>query len=192
MKIRVGLIAGIVALNCIVVNAQDSRQIKQTYRKQENVYLIGSRLWMTPTYSKNGQVCLMRVYPRAISGNSNYLDPYLDISETLSFINRLFPVNTRGRRGDDFGISNIGGGVIWTNFYFEKVQFVFISTFDRTNLSERAAKSEPVDFGPVDEAAAAEWRRKEDAKSDDQLIQEHTFQVRVLEIYWPDRKCVKF
>ena len=134
---------------------------------------------------------MMRVYPRTISKNANYLDPHLDIDEALSFLNLLFPVNTRGRRADGFGLSDLGGGVIWTRFDYDNVRFVFISSFDRTNLSMWKDKVEQVDFGPVDEAAFAEYQRKEQMKSDDQLIREHAFNVRVLEIYWSNRKCTK-
>ena len=191
MKIRITLITAVVALSCIFVNGQNLQEVERTYRKQADVYLVGQRLWMTPSYSEDGQVCMMRVYPKTISKNDNYLDPNLDIDEALSFINLLFPVSTRGRRADGFGLSDLGGGVIWTRFDYDNVRLVFISTFDRTNLSTLKDKVEQVDFGPVDEAAIAEYQRKEQMKSDDQLIREHAFNVRVLEIYWPNRKCTK-
>lgn len=191
MKIRLTLIAAILPMICFLVKAQTSKEIERTYRKQPDVYLVSEGLWMTPSYSANGQVCMMRVYPRTISKNTNYLGPYLDINETLNFINTLFPVNTRGRRESGFGMSDLGGGVIWTSFNYDNVQFVFISTFDKTNLVEKVAKGEQMDLGPVDEAAIAELQKKEDAKSDDQLMREHAFNERLLEIYWPNRKCAK-
>jgi hypothetical protein len=191
MKIRITPIAAVVVLSCILVNAQNSREIERTYRKQPDIYLVSETLWMTPSYSENGQVCMMRVYPRAISKNASYLGPYLDINSALNFINRLFPVETRGRRESGFGMSDLGGGVIWTSFNYDNVQFVFISTYDQTKLVEQMAKSEPVDLGPIDEAAIAESQKREDAKSDDQLMREHALNERVLEIYWPNRKCAK-
>ena len=191
MKLRLTLIAAILPMICILVKAQTSKEIERTYRKQPDVYLVSEKLWMTPSYSENGQVCMMRVYPRAVSKRTNYLGPYLDINETLNFINTLFPVNTRGRRQSGFGMSDIGGGVIWTSFNYDNVQFVFVSSFDKTNLVEKMAKGEQMDLGPVDEAAIAEAQKKEDAKSDDQLMREHALNERVLEIYWPDRKCAK-
>ena len=191
MKLRLTLIAAILPMICILADAQTSKEIERTYRKQTDIYLVNQFLWMTPSYSENGQVCMMRVYPRAISKNTNYLDPYLDINETLSFINTLFPVNARGRRESGFGMSDIGGGVIWTSFNYDNVQFVFVSSFDKTNLVANMAKGEQMDFGSVDEAAIAEAQRKEAAKSDDQLMREHALNSRVLEIYWPNRKCAK-
>jgi hypothetical protein len=57
MNIRITLIVAIVVLNCGLVNAQDSKEIERTYRKQTDVYIVNQRLWMTPSYGENGQVC---------------------------------------------------------------------------------------------------------------------------------------
>jgi len=190
MKIRITLIIALVALSCVAVNAQDSQEIERTYRKQADVYLIGEALWMTPSFSENGQVCMMRVYPRAISENTNFLDPYLNASAVLTFINASFPLNTRGRRRDGFGMSDSGGGVVWTHFGYDYVRFVFVSSIGQPDLSKLDKSTIGLDF-PVDEAGVAESRKREEAKSDDQIIRERIFHARVLEIYWPNRKCAK-
>jgi hypothetical protein len=148
---------------------------------------------MTPSYDRDGQVCMMRVYPKVVSRNIDYPGAELDINEALKFLNGLFPVNTRGRRRDGFGLSDLGGGIIWTKFEYEHVHFVFISTFSLTKKADGTIDmGEPVDLDlPIDEAAVAEYQRKEAMKSDDQLIREHAFNTKILEIYWPDRKCAK-
>lgn len=195
MKIRFALIMGLVALSSVAVNAQDAKEIERTYRKQENVYQVDEELWMTPSYSEDGQVCMMRIVPRTISHNTNYLDRYVNVDAALKFLTRTFPINMRGPRKGAFGMSDIGGGVIWTKFEFENVQFVFVSSYDKSKMDFSKAKSEisgiGLDFPIADEAAMAEAERKEDMKSDDQIIKEHVFNPQVLEILWSNRKCPK-
>ena len=188
---RIALITIILALSCTCVVAQDSREIETKYGERANVYSVSERLWMTPSYDSQGQLCMMRVYPRVVSHDTNYLDPNLDVNEALKFINELFPVNTRGRRRDGFGLSDLGGGIVWTRFEYEHVHFVFISSF-RLALpkQETAGNKVRLDF-PIDEAALVELRRKKEMKSDDELIREHTTSPKILEIYWPNRSCVK-
>lgn len=194
MKIRIPLIMVLVTLSSVAVNGQDAKEIERTYRKQEAIYQVGEQLWMTPLYSEDGQVCMMRIVPRTISHDTNYLDRYVDLEAILNFLNRTFPVNMRGPRKGAFGMSDVGGGVIWTKFEFENVQFVFISTYDKSKVDWSKLKADSsvvLDFPVLDEAAMAEAKRKEDMKSDDQLIKEHVFDPQVLEIYWTNRKCPK-
>ena len=189
MKTRITLITAIVLLNCISLAAQDQRDLEPTYGKQANVYTVSEHLWMSPSYDDAGQVCMMRLYARRVSETTNYLDTRLNLDEALKFINELFPVNTRGRRSDGFGLSDIGGGAILTRFDYEHVSFVFVSSFRLTKLPDKLGDSVDLDF-PIDEAAIAAARRREEMKSDDQLMREHVFNAQVLEIYWKNRKCV--
>ena len=191
MKIRVVLFTVIVAFGCVPTDGQDRRDIESKYGKRADVYSVNERLWMTPSYDRDGQVCLMRVYPKTVSRNVNYPGADLDINEVLKFTNELFPVNTRGRRDSGFGLSDLGGGIVWTRFNYEHVHFVFISTFTLTKKADGTIDmGDPVDLDwPIDEAAVEEYKRKEEKKSDDELIREHAFNSKILEIYWPERKC---
>ena len=189
--IRSALLTALFTLSFISVHAQDSRDIQQMHGKRENVYSVSEKLWMTPSYDKDGQVCLMRLYPKLVSETTNYLDAKLNIDEALKFINQSFPVNTRGRRSDGFGMSDLGGQVIWTRFEYEHVRFVFISTFRLTKMPEDLGESVLLDFPANDEAADEEYRRKEQMKTDDQLMRERTANPQVVEIYWPNRKCLE-
>ena len=191
MKFRIAIVASVLMLGCTGGYAQSSYDIEARYGKGGDVYSVSERLWMTPTYDSQGQVCRMRVYPKTVSQNVNYLDSNLDINESLTFINELFPVSTRGRRSKGFGLSDLGGGIAWTRFNYEHVHFVFISSFRFTKLPELEAENSVILDLPEDEAAVAQYRSQQEMKSDDQLIREHVHNARILEIVWPKRKCVK-
>ncbi len=188
--IRSALLTVVFSLSFISVHAQDSREIQQKYGRRENVYSVSEKLWMTPSYDKDGQVCSMRLFPKLVSETTNYLDAKLNIDEALKFINQLFPVTARGSRSSGFGMCNLGGHVIWTTFAYEHVRFVFISTFQLTKMPERGENIR-LDFPADDEAEYKEYLRKEEMKSDDQLMREHLVEAQVLEIYWPNRKCLE-
>lgn len=192
MKIRITILATILVLGYTGVQAQSSYDIETKYGKRVNVYSVSEQLWMSPSYDNQGQVCLLRVFPKTVSQTTNFLHPYLNLDETLSFIKEWFPSHTRGRRAYGSGLSDIGGGVAWTRFDFEHVRFAFISSIPRiTKLPEKTDESDfDFDF-PVDEAEMAEHRRQEEMKTDDQLIRERVHNARVLEITWTNRKCTK-
>lgn len=189
MNLKTALVLSILMLCSTGVQGQSSFDIERKYGKRVNVYSVGERLWMSPSYDKQGQICLMRVFPKTVSENTNYHDPDLDIEATLRFINELVPVHTRGRRAEDAGMSDLGGGIVWTRFNFEHVSFVFVSSFHLTKRPETDLGTFVDLDSPHDEAAAAEYRRQEAMKSDDQIIRERAFSARVLEISWPNRKC---
>jgi hypothetical protein len=146
---------------------------------------------MTPAYAADGQVCMMRLYPKLISSDSNYLDAKLEIDEVLEIINQLVPVGTRGARKGFFGISDLGGGVVWTHFNYARVAFTFISTFKLDKLPDPEPGSEQgIDLSSVDEASLAEAKHREAMRSDDELIRERTVATKVVEVRCIDRKCV--
>jgi hypothetical protein len=134
---------------------------------------------------------MMRVYPKRVSKDTNYLDDNLNMDELLKFINKLVPPESRGARTDYFGSSDLGGGVIWTRFNYDHVRFVFISTFrlDKLSKSLLDRPDEALDF-PIDKTALAEFHRREALQSDDDLIRK-TSGSKLLEIYWEHRRCVE-
>jgi hypothetical protein len=192
MKFRIALFVCAFAFGCGSVVSQTTKDIEASYGRPENVYSVGEHLWMTPAYGVDRQLCRMRVYPKRVSINTNYLDDKLDMDEVLKFIDKLAPVKTRGARKEFFGTSDLGGGVIWTRFNYDHVRFVFISTFRLDKLPERQPDrpDELIDF-LIDEKAAAEFRRKEALQSDDDLIRKYTSTPKLLEIYWDNRRCLE-
>jgi hypothetical protein len=191
MKIRFALIAITVVLGWTGAYGQSSAEIEIKYGKRVDVYSVGELLWMTPSYDILGQVCKMRVYPKIVSPTTNYLGANLDINATIKFMNELFPIHTRGARSDFFGMSILMGGVAATNFNYENVHFVFISSLREGKFPPKGGETVLLDDFPFDEAAVAEYRRQKAMKTDDDLIREHAISSRVLEITWANRKCVE-
>jgi len=134
----------------------------------------------------------MRVYPKRVSADTNYLDDKVNMDEALKFINKLVPIETRGARRDGFGMSDLGGGVVWTGFRYEHIEFVFISTFRLDKLAKDLMDrpDEVLDF-PIDDKALADFRRQEALQPDDELIRKYATNSKVLEIHWRSRRCVR-
>jgi hypothetical protein len=165
MKYSIALLVGIFALGLSSVAGQTAKDIEATYDRRENVYSVSEHLWMTPTYGADNQLCMMRLYPKLISPDTNYLDARLDLDEVLEFTDHLVPVDTSGARKDSFGISDLGRGVVWTHFNYDQVSFVFISTFKLDKVAERQA--------------------------DAALMRRYASGPKVLEVYWANRKCIE-
>lgn len=190
LKYRIAMVVCIFAVTLSSVAGQTASELEAKYGQRENVYSVSDHLWMTPTYGADQRVCMMRLYPKLVSPDANYLDAKLDQDEVLKFIDRLVPVDSRGARKAMFGMSNGGGGVIWTNFTYERVRFVFISTFKLDRLPEPLGEHVDLDF-PVEDAAMAEFRREEASQTDDALMRKYAPAPRLVEVYWPDRKCAE-
>lgn len=191
MKNRILLVFCVVAIGFSAAAGQTARDIETKYGRSESVYSVSEHLWMTPVYSADGHLCMMRIYPKRISVSANYFDNKLDMNEVLNFINELLPLETRGARKHSFGMSDLGGGIVWTRFNYDHARLVFISTFSLNKLPDRQVDKgyELLDF-PIDETALAEFRRNETMQSDDQLIRKYAPSPQLLEIYWQDRKCI--
>ena len=67
----------------IVVSAfgQTQTEIEAKFGPPVNAYKVGERIWMTPEYASDGQVCRMIFYPRRFSSTTNYLTSQLPFDE---------------------------------------------------------------------------------------------------------------
>ncbi|HYG82491.1 MAG TPA: hypothetical protein VD861_18995 [Pyrinomonadaceae bacterium] len=167
---------------------QSSPDAGTKYGRPETVYSVSEHVWMTPEYSADGQVCLMRLYPKRIAPGINYLDDGLDMAEVLKILNELIPLETRGNRKEFFGMTEMGGGVAWTRFNYERVTFTFVSPFEV--VGELLDRPDEVLLPYPGEKAISEARRKEAMRPDDELIREYAGKPKVLEIRWLGRECV--
>jgi hypothetical protein len=169
---------------------QTKKDIEMKYGRQDNVYSMSEHILMTPVYDTHGQVCSMRLYPKRISDDINYLDDSLAIDEVQKIIDELIPLNTRGARKGVFGGTATGGGVAWTLFNYDDVAFTFISYYKLDKVPD-GQFGESIDLNfDTDDKSLAEAERKEAMRPDDELIRVRTVKPKLLEIKWTNRKCV--
>jgi hypothetical protein len=153
-------------------------------------YSVSEHISMTPDYAADGQVCRMRLYPKHIGPNINYLSPQLDFEELSGVLNNLVPLGFRGLKDRSSGMTDIGGGIGSTTYRYENVTFVFTFPF-RINLpvkdeGELFILSIGEDF-PISE----DLRQlpKKVPPSVDDFAQSKGSKTEIVTIVWNDRKC---
>src|SRR5215211_4051333 len=122
----------IVIIFCICVtrtHGQTLSEVNLKYGKPTNAYSVSQHIWMTPDFAPDGQVCQMRLYPKHINMQTNYLSPQLYFEELNGVLNRLVPFDSRGEKQESFGLTDFGGGAAWTTYPYEKVTFIFTFAF---------------------------------------------------------------
>lgn len=110
------------------VFGQAASDIEAKYGKPTKAYAISQNIWMTPEYADNGQVCEMLLYPRRIGPDVINLSKKLPLEELKNVLKELAPVNTRGARKEQRN-AETGGGASWTTYAYEKITFIFTSSF---------------------------------------------------------------
>ena len=140
---------------------------------------------MTPDYTADGQVCQMRLFPKRVGPESDYLSSQLPFEELKTILNRLLPPASRGTKVESFGLTETGGGIAWTSYPYENASFVF--AFRMRLAKDSLKQSEPISF------SAAEIRSyRKPAKtspSDDDFDNSQTENLEIVTIKWTGRKC---
>jgi hypothetical protein len=164
---------------------QTASDIEMKYGKPVMAYAVSEHIWMTPEYAVDGQVCQMRLYPRRIAVDTNYFSRSLPFEELKGVLNQLVPLNTRGTKKESFGISATGGGAAWTTYPYEKVTFIFTSSFkvDPDSFQKLkpfvfSVKESPFDMSPENLAP-----------SDEDFFRSQSSSAEFVTITWSDRTC---
>ena len=108
---------------------QTSSEVERRYGKPVPVYSVSEHIWMTPDYSPDGQVCRMRLYPKRLGWEKDYLGSQLLFPELKQTLNEIVPPHRRGSKKDGFGLSSLGGGIVWTTYEYENVSFTLIFSY---------------------------------------------------------------
>ena len=122
---------------------QSASEVERRYGKSISVYSVSEHIWMTPDYSADGQVCRMRLYPRRLGQETDYLISQLPHLELVQVLNDIVPPQHRGQKKGGFGLTNLGGGTAWTTYDYENVSFAFIFSYKLLSLI-----SFPLSFAP--------------------------------------------
>ncbi len=113
---------------------QTAADIDMKYGKRVDVYAVSEHIWMTPEYGDDGQVCKVRLYPKRIARNTNYLSKQLPFEELREALQSLVPLDKRGWKRQSFGVTATGGPAAWTTYPYERVTFIFVSSFSASTL----------------------------------------------------------
>lgn len=141
-------------LNVVSAFGQSGAEIEAKFGQPVNAYSVSEKIWMSPEYASDGQVCRMTFYPRRFSSTTNYLTNQLPFDEFRRVIDIIVPDAMRGAQKEPFGngLWNLGGGVSWANFTYERVTISYVAGFrvdttrgmgELVNLSDAEVSKRP-------------------------------------------------
>jgi len=183
MKARIILLVVSLMIAAITTFGQRASDIETKYGKPTNAYSVSELIWMTPEYAVDGQVCRMRLYPKRISANTNYLVKELPFDDFRNVVDQLIPGDARGPKKQPFDAGwTTGGGSMWANFTYENVRITYSAGF---TLAYDPTVLRRGDFV----FSVADTDTKPLVKSDDDFLLFHTSKVEIVTIDWLQRKC---
>ena len=164
---------------------QTVSEIESGFGQPVKVYSVSEHIWMSPEYTRDGQVCQMRFFPKRIGPDTNYLSGPLPFHELKSILNRLLPPSTRGTKVDLFGYTDTGGGIAWTTYPYEKVTFAFI--FPLRVSSEAVKQGQSVSFS-AEEMEAYRKQPKMPPSAND-FDNSDGIKLEIVTVKWNSRQC---
>jgi hypothetical protein len=188
MRRKIILIALLFVASAVSTMGQTAVDLTAKYGEPVRAYIVGEHIWMTPDYTSDGQVCQMRLYPMRVgAADHNYLSHRLSFQELKSVLNELVPPKVRGAKKESFAQTVTGGGSAWTTYPYEKVTFVFISSF---KVDPATVQLKPYVFSAKALSNAERKSTKSyDATADD-FVDSAQSEPEIVTITWNDRKCV--
>jgi hypothetical protein len=163
---------------------QTVSDIEMKYGKPIYAYSVSEHIWMTPEYSVDGQVCRMRLYPKRIAPETDYLSKQLYFEELKEVLNQLVPPRLRGAKKESFGLTGTGGGAAWTTYQYEKVTFVFTFSLRVDPRSWNELESHTF---PLDEYLSRQ--PKKTPPSNDDFSASQGSKTEIVTVEWNDRRC---
>ena len=184
MKLFAKLAIVVTVFSGVSAFGQTRAEIEAKFGQPVNSYPVGERVWMSPEYASDGQVCRMVFYPRRFSSTTTYLVNQLLFDEFRSVIDAVVPVAIRGAQKEPFGHGswNMGGGGRWANFVYERVTISYIAS---VHVDPAALGSgEPV---LLDDEGSKRPEKPKPVKEDFSLYSDST--AEIVTVRWNDRKC---
>src|SRR5262249_8580166 len=136
-------------------------------------------------FAADGQVCRMRFYPKRVHRNTVYANAYLNFQELKWILNRLAPPSARGDKKQGFGFSDLGGGILETEYAYEKVSLNFVSALDIRLTPEDMKKGEFLDFELLDNEPYVPPKPSPPSESD--FVENN--ETQIVSLRWNDRPC---
>jgi len=169
--------------------AQTPLDLQRKYGKPVISYVVSEHILLTPEYTTDGQVCMMRLHPRHYAPNVNYVSANLPFQELTRVLNELVPLGTRGAKKEPFDTGAAGGGVEWMTYAYENVEFSFVSAFrpEPDSLKTRKEFVFTIDPGSV----PAQSKRKPSTPSANDFSPSEGLLLELVNIKWQGRPCGK-
>ena len=182
------LVVGFLMLRIVSVSAQTASEIEARYGKSEKVYSVSEHIWMTPTYAADGQPCEITLYPKRVSPGTTYFFQKLPAAELKVVLEQLVPFSNRGtRQYESFPWSEFWGHTASTTYPFEKVTFVFLSSFEFTSSPKQSKPLESFDI----ETSSSPKQTEDLWNTNDDVPNAWQPEAEIVEIRWSNRKCVE-
>ena len=183
MKSKLKLFGALLMLNATLAFGQTAAEVEAKYGKPTKAYSVSQFIWMTPEYADDGQVCRMRLYPKRVSGDINYVVKDLPFDDFKSVVDQLIPLELRGAKKDPFdGSWTTGGGSMWATFNYERVSITYSAGFRVTFDPKSLKKGETVFLLP-------EGLPDNQMEPQDEFFLFRQSRVEIVTIRWRDRKC---
>ena len=177
MKLLVAVLILLFSVN--LACAQKISELEKKYGTPAKVFSVSERIWMTPEFAADGQICRLSFFHKRISAETNYLGNTIRIPELLDVFQQLAPLNTRGARKQPFGVTQTSGAMAWTDFEYENLRFSFWTTFTFGSLANMRAKGVPLGGRmPI-----------QTSQSDDDFMAANAVPPVMVYVTWLNRKC---
>jgi len=183
MKLIARLAIVVTVFSVVSAFGQTRMEIEAQFGEPVNSYSVSERVWMSPEYASDGQVCRMIFYPRRFSSTTHFLKNELPFDEFRSIIDAVVPVASRGAQKEPFrnGLWLIGGGGRWTTFLYEKLTITYAASF---RFDPKLGMGEPVN---LDDEVPNRKESPKPIKEDFSLYSDSTAEIVIVQ--WNDRKC---
>jgi hypothetical protein len=184
MKRIVRLAIVMTVFSVVSVFGQSREEIEAKFGQPVNAYSVSEKVWMSPQFAPDGQVCRMAFYPRRFSATENFLRNDLPFDEFRSVIDTIVPIAIRGTQKEPFrnGSWVIAGGVRWATFVYERVTITYGAGF---RYDPKLGMGEIVNLD--DEVPKAQEKPKP-VKEGFSAYSDSTAEMVIVQ--WNDRKCV--
>ena len=181
------LAIAVVFLCVSAASGQTRSEFEKKYGKTAVPYEVSEHILMTPEYTTDGRVCMVRLHPIPVAPNTNGVSPKLPFEELKRVLNQLIPPRSRGAKKEPFDMGATGGGLEWRVYAYENVRFTFSRSFrpDPGSLKEYVFTIKPEDV------LAQPPKREDSTPSDDDFPSNKLSTTQVVAITWNGRQCAK-
>jgi hypothetical protein len=185
MKRIANLALALTIFTAVSAFGQNRAEIEAKFGQPVNAYSVGERIWMSPEYASDGQVCRMTFYPKRFSSTTNFLTNELPFDDFRSVIDVMVPVATRGAQKESFGhgLWTVAGSVRSATFVYELVTIQYGATFRH---DPKLGMGEPVKLEDEDP------KRQENPKPVKEGFSSYSGSTAEMVIVrWNDRNCTE-